>query len=49
MILPAPGLAYVEQEDQRPFHGVDNVVGGRLSIGFRQERCGSISAIKTLP
>ena len=39
VILPAPGLAYLEQEDQRPFHGVDNVVGGRLSIGFRQEQC----------
>ena len=39
VILPAPGLGYVEQEAQRPFHGVDNVVGGRLSIGFRQEQC----------
>tara|TARA_B100000575_G_scaffold127571_1_gene101656 strand:- start:3018 stop:3629 length:612 start_codon:yes stop_codon:yes gene_type:complete len=39
VIFPAPGFNYVEQEDQRPFHGVDNVVGGRLSIGFRQEQC----------
>ena len=38
VILPAPGLAYVVQADQRPLHGVDNVVGGRLSIGFRQKR-----------
>ena len=38
VILPAPGLYYMGQEDQRPFHGVDNVVGGRLSIGFRQEK-----------
>ena len=37
VMLPAPGLDYVKQADQRPFHGVDNVVGGRLSIGFRQE------------
>ena len=38
VILPAPGLAYVGHENQRPLHGVDNVVGGRLSIGFRQEK-----------
>ena len=38
VILPAPGLAYMGQADQRPLHGVDNVVGGRLSIGFRQEK-----------
>ena len=49
VILPAPGLAYVEQEDQRPFHGVDNVVGGRLSIGFPWGACQSNPAIKTLP
>ena len=36
VILPAPGLAFVGQADQRPLHGVNNVVGGRLSIGFRQ-------------
>ena len=38
VILPAPGLAFFGQEDQRPLHGVDNVVGGRLSIGFRQKK-----------
>ena len=36
VILPAPGLSYMGQADQRPLHGVNNVVGGRLSIGFRQ-------------
>lgn len=45
VILPAPGLAYVGQEDQRPLHGVDNVVGGRLSIGFRQEKLQPASRI----
>ena len=38
VILPAPGLAYLGQADERPLHGVDNVVGGRLSIGFRQQQ-----------
>ena len=38
VILPAPGFAYLGQADERPLHGVDNVVNGRLSIGFRQER-----------
>ena len=37
VILPAPGFAYLGEDEQRPLHGVDNVVGGRLSIGFRQE------------
>lgn len=38
VILPAPGLAFLGDPDNRPLHGVDNVTSGRLSIGFRQER-----------
>ena len=38
VMLPAPGLAFLDQADRRPLHGVDNVVGGRLSIGLRQEQ-----------
>lgn len=38
VILPAPGLSFLGCPDNRPLHGVDGVTGGRLSIGFRQER-----------
>ena len=38
VILPAPGFAGLPDEGHRPLHGVDNVTGGRLSIGFRQEQ-----------
>ena len=38
VILPAPGLAFMGRADRRPLHGVNNIVGGRLSIGFRQEQ-----------
>ena len=38
VILPAPGLAFLDAPDSRPLHGVDGVTTGRLSIGFRQER-----------
>ncbi len=35
VILPAPGCIYVPDPAQRPFHGVDNVTQGRLSLGLR--------------
>lgn len=38
VILPAPGLSFLNDPDSRPLHGVDGVTTGRLSIGFRQER-----------
>ena len=38
VILPAPGLSFLVCPDNRPLHAVDGVTGGRLSIGFRQER-----------
>lgn len=38
VILPAPGLSFLGDPDNRPLHGVDGVTAGRLSIGFRQER-----------
>jgi hypothetical protein len=35
VLLSAPGFAGREDDKARPFHGVDNVVGGRLSLGLR--------------
>ena len=35
VLLSAAGFAGREGEDARPLHGVDQVTGGRLSIGFR--------------
>ena len=35
VLLSAAGFAGREDETARPLHGVDNVRGGRLSIGFR--------------
>ena len=35
VLLSAPRFCQREGEDARPLHGVDNVTGGRLSLGFR--------------
>lgn len=35
VLLSANGFAGREDETARPLHGVDQVIGGRLSIGFR--------------
>ena len=35
VLLSADGFAGRSGEDARPLHGVDGVVGGRLSLGFR--------------
>ena len=35
VLLSAAGFAGREDETARPLHGVDNVKGGRVSIGFR--------------
>ena len=37
VILPAPGFYGLENEADRPLHGVRHVTEGRLSLGFRQE------------
>lgn len=42
VILPAPGFSGLPDEGNRPLHGVDNVTGGRLSIGFRQEQVSNL-------
>lgn len=42
VILPAPGFSGLPDEGNRPLHGVDNVTGGRLSIGFRHERVSNL-------
>lgn len=35
VVLRAPGISVLSAPDARPLHGVDQVIGGRLSIGFR--------------
>lgn len=37
VILAAPGFSGLKTAQDRPLHGVDDVAGGRLSIGFRYE------------
>ena len=36
VILPATNFSFKNGKSFRPFHFVDNVTEGRLSIGFRQ-------------
>lgn len=38
VILAAPGFAGLADPAHRPFHAVDQITTGRLSIGLRQER-----------
>jgi len=38
VMLAAPGFAGLKRDEDRPLHGVDQITGGRLSIGFRCER-----------
>ena len=37
VLLAAPGFQGLSAPEDRPFHGVDNIQSGRLSIGLRQE------------
>lgn len=41
VLLSAPGFRGLDDPDKRPLHGVDAVVRGRLSLGFRMTRLGS--------
>ena len=38
VLLAAPGLKYLPEPKMRPLHGVDNIIDGRLSIGFRCQK-----------
>lgn len=38
VLLAAPGFKGLQDPEARPFHGVDQVISGRFSIGLRQER-----------
>lgn len=45
VLLSAAGFAGREGEDARPLHGVDQVTGGRLSIGLRCAPTPPLSAV----